>query len=204
VSLDFVIEELEQRKLLAARTPRARFAIEVILHPKEPAMRTAFHVIELLENRTLLSHGLTGLLAIDLAADDTAAIRQPVFSTRSNGASHASQIPAFYDGQQITINIKEQNSSDSLIDHNKSINTIYAYADLDDDQPFDPVIDAIHGDGFNPLWQQVLIQFNQGFTPHQFTSEEDVLAARDAGEITLVTTDEVYICAVVGGSGHGA
>ena len=50
------------------------------------------------------------------------------------------------------------------------------------------MIDAIQGDGFNPLWHQNLIVFNQGFTPHQFTSDEDVLAAA-AGpnpEITIV------------------
>jgi hypothetical protein len=124
----------------------------------------------------------------------------------SNGASAATQIPAFYDGNQVTVNIKEQseNANASLIGHNKSINTIYAYADLDEEQPFAPVIDAIHGDGFNPLWHQVLIQFNQGFTPHQFTSEEEVLAAEQAGEINLVTTDEVYICAVVRGTGRNA
>jgi hypothetical protein len=60
------------------------------------------------------------------------------------------------------------------------------------------VIDAIQGEGFNPLWLQVLIVFNEGFTPHQFTSDEEVLAAMAAGEITLVTTDEVYRCSVVG------
>ena len=61
-----------------------------------------------------------------------------------------------------------------------------------------PVIDAIQGDGFNPLWHQVLIVFNAGFAPHQFLSDEEVLAAADAGEITLLETDEVYVCAVVG------
>ena len=35
-------------------------------------------------------------------------------------------------------------------------------------------------------------------------SVEEVLAAAKAGEITLVTTDEVYICAVVRGTGHNA
>jgi hypothetical protein len=122
-----------------------------------------------------------------------------------NGASAASQMPAFYDGKQVTVNMNEQpeNASASLIGHNQSINTIYAYADLDEEQPFAPVIDAIQGEGFNPLWQQVLIEFNQGFTPHQFTSEEDVLAAAQAGEITLVTTNEVYLCAVVGTGKNG-
>jgi hypothetical protein len=155
-------------------------------------------MVDPLEARTVPSHG-PAALALPMANAAVAAVS-------SNGASAASQIPAFYDGNQVTVNIKEQSetANASLIGHNKSINTIYAYADLDEEQPFAPVIDAIQGDGFNPLWQQVLIQFNQGFTPHQFASDEDVLAAAQAGEITLVTTDEVYICAVVGGTGHNA
>src|SRR5262245_6316787 len=123
---------------------------------------------------------------------------------RTNGA--AGQMHAFYEGTQVTVNMKElpDHASASTIAHNKSINTIYAYADLDDPQPFEPVIDAIQGEGFNPLWHQVLIRFNSGFTPHQFTSEAQVLAAAKAGQITLVTTDEVYRCSVVGGTGHNA
>jgi hypothetical protein len=117
-----------------------------------------------------------------------------------NGA--AGQMPAFYDGELFTVNMKEMpdNASDSLRGSNMSINTIYASNDLDEEQEFTPVIDAIQGDGFNPLWDQVLIVFNEGFTPHQFVSDEQVLAAA-AGpnpEITLVETGEVYRCSVVG------
>jgi hypothetical protein len=56
------------------------------------------------------------------------------------------------------------------------------------------------GDGFNPLWRQNLIVFNEGFTPHQFFSDEEIEAAAAGAnpEITLVETDEVYRCAVVG------
>ena len=115
----------------------------------------------------------------------------------------AGQMPAFYDGEQVTVNMKEMpdKASDALIGTNPSINTIYASNDLDDEQDFMPVIDAIQGDGFNPQWRQVLIVFNQGFTPHQFTSDDQVLAAAAAGadpEITLVQTDEMYRCSVVG------
>ena len=117
-----------------------------------------------------------------------------------NGA--AGQMPAFYDGELFTVNMKEMpdNASDSLRGNNMSINTIYASNDLDEEQDFTPVIDAIQGDGFNPLWDQVLIVFNEGFTPHQFVSDEQVLAAA-AGpnpEITIVETGEVYRCSVVG------
>ena len=117
-----------------------------------------------------------------------------------NGA--AGQMPAFYDGELFTVNMKEMpgNASGSLIGNNKSINEIYASNDLDEEQDFMPVLDAIQGDGFNPLWRQNLIVFNPGFTPHQFFSDTEVLAAA-AGpnpEITIVVTDEVYRCAVVG------
>ena len=120
--------------------------------------------------------------------------------SNTNGA--AGQMPAFYDGAEFTVNMKEQpeNASAALIAKNGSINQIYAYNDLDDPQDFVPVIDAIQGDGFNPLWRQNLIVFNEGFTPHQFTSDEEVLAAAAGSnpEITIVPTDEVYRCSVVG------
>jgi hypothetical protein len=114
----------------------------------------------------------------------------------------AGQMPAYYDGQLFTVNMKEMpdNASASLIPKNASINEIYATNDLDEEQDFIPVIDAIQGDGFNPLWRQILIKFNPGFTPHQFVSDEqvDAAAAGPNPEITLVETDEVYRCSVVG------
>lgn len=114
-----------------------------------------------------------------------------------NGA--AGQMPAIYDGRTVTVNMKEMpdGASAALIAHNSSINTIYATNDLDEEQDFFPVIDAIQGDGFNPLWRQVLIEFT-GSAPHQFQSDDEVLAAAAAGEITLDVTDEVYRCSVVG------
>ena len=115
-----------------------------------------------------------------------------------NGA--ASQRPVFYEGKQVTVNMFEVPSSEALLEHNRSVNTIYASNDLDEEQDFLSVIDAIQGEGFNPLWHQVLIVFNQGFTPRQFTSEDEVLAAASGAnpEITLVPTDEVYRCSIVG------
>src|SRR5262245_2119175 len=115
-----------------------------------------------------------------------------------NGAS--TQRPVFYEGHRVTVNMFEVPKSDPLLERHKGVNTIYASNDLDDEQDFFSVIDAIQGEGFNPLWHQVLIVFRAGFTPHQFTSEDQVLAAA-AGphpEIRLVSTDEVYRCSIVG------
>ena len=151
----------------------------------------------------------SGLATLSLVAgacqsDVTAPQRQLALNTvaapTTNGA--AGQQPAFYDGKLFTVNMKAQpvSAAAALIAHNGSINQIYASNDLEDPQQFIPVLDAIQGDGFNPMWRRNLIVFNPGFTPHQFHSDTEVLAAA-AGpnpEITIVTTNEMYRCSVVG------
>ena len=67
-------------------------------------------------------------------------------------------------------------------------------------QPFISVLDALQCDGFNPLWREFQIAFTTGHphTPRQMTSDNEVAAAVQSGEITLQATNEVYICSVVG------
>ena len=135
---------------------------------------------------------------LDTTAPSTS---QPALAAgNTNGA--AGQMPAFYEGELFTVNKKElsETANASIIANNQSLNEIFASNDLDEEQDFIPVIDAIQGEGFNPLWHQILIVFNAGFTPHQFTSEDEVEAAAEGPnpEITLVETDEVYRCSVVG------
>jgi hypothetical protein len=117
----------------------------------------------------------------------------------------AGDMPTFYDGSLHTINFKEQpvKAEQSLLANNKSINIIYmSDTPLPGGAMFTPVINALRGPGqgpgFNPLWQEVQIVFNSGVTPFQLTSDNDILAAAAAGQITLVPTNEVYRCAVVG------
>jgi hypothetical protein len=54
-------------------------------------------------------------------------------------------------------------ASDSIIGKTPNLNEIYTSNDLDEEKDFIPVIDAIQGEGFNPLWRQILIVFNEGF-----------------------------------------
>jgi hypothetical protein len=138
----------------------------------------------------------TGLaLAVLLTA---LALPAQALAASPNGS--AGEMPAFYDGQLFTINFKEEPSGGeaSQLAHNGSINTIYM-----SDQAeaagvmFTSVLDAIQGDGFNPLWQEVQIVF-QTIPPQQFFSDNEILAAAAAGEIALVPTTEVYRCSVVG------
>ncbi len=137
---------------------------------------------------------LTGTLIVSLTAGAALAVQG-----NPNGAG--GQRPVFYEGRLVTVNMFEVPAAEgSLLDKNPSTNTIYASNDLDEEQDFMSVIDAIQGEDFNPLWQQALIVFNQGFAPHQFVSEAQVLAAAAGAhpEITLVATDEVYRCSIVG------
>ena len=116
-----------------------------------------------------------------------------------NGA--AGQIPAFYEGRLVTINDKELplKAEHRIIAQGRHTNEIYATNDLDDEQDFAPVIDALPGESsFNPLWRQILIHFNPGVMPHQFVSADEVEEAAFDGDITLEETDEIYRCAVVG------
>jgi len=129
-----------------------------------------------------------------------------VFSAPAGAGSmngSAGQMPALYDGQQFTINFKEEPSSaeQSLLTHNGSINTIYmcdSCAGKIAAGDFTSVLDAIQGDGFNPLWQEVQVSFTTGHTPVQLTSDTEILADAAAGIITLTPTTEVYRCSVVG------
>src|SRR5438128_2033775 len=121
------------------------------------------------------------------------------FAASDNGRAGA--MPAYYDGELFTINFKELSAGaeTALLANNGSINVIYmSDAGLPGGLPFVSVLDAIQGDGFNPLWVEVQISFTAGHTPRQLTSDTDVLAAAASGEITLSGTGEVYRCAVIG------
>lgn len=117
----------------------------------------------------------------------------------TNGRSGT--MPALYDGQTFTVNFKELDdaAAAALLANNKSINTIYMSEDmLPDGSMFVAVLDAIQGDGFNPLWVGVEISFNPGHTPRQLQSDNDVADAEASGEITLSSEGDVYRCAVIG------
>jgi hypothetical protein len=118
------------------------------------------------------------------------------FANKDHTEGPDMQMPVFYDGVQFTVNMFEVPGEEAILEHNKSVNEIYATNDLDEEQEFLPVIDAIQGDGFNPLWHQILIVYN--VEPFQLTSDTEVDEAVDLGLITLNETDEVYRCSVVG------
>ena len=124
-----------------------------------------------------------------------------LFAGSPNGS--AGDMPTYYDGNLFTINFKElsSNAEVSLLRSNHSINVIYMCDACEAaGLTFTSVLDAIQRDGFNPLWQEVQIMFNDGFAPVQLTSDTDILAAAALPNpsITLVPTNEVYRCSVVG------
>src|SRR6476660_7447287 len=72
----------------------------------------------------------------------------------------ASEIPAYYDHELFTIQFVEFSpaAEQSLLKHNQSLNFIYqSDPGLPENQPFISVIDAVPGDGFNPIWEEVQI-----------------------------------------------
>jgi hypothetical protein len=118
-----------------------------------------------------------------------------------SGNGISSSIPAYYDGKLFTIQFVEFTKSESTLLSNPGLNFIYqSDPGLPGGKPFISVIDAIPTDGMNPIWEEVQIQFNAGFTPRQLYSDNDVLAAASGTnpEITLTFTNEVYKCPIIG------
>jgi len=137
-------------------------------------------------------HSLPILLALNL---------MPWIASGGSLNGSAGDMPALYDSQLFTINLKQlsDTSATAQLNHNGSVNFIYMSDDgLPGNQPFISVLDAIQGDGFNPLWVEVQIHFTAGHTPRQLGSDDQIEAALNNGEITLEFTDEVYRCSVVG------
>lgn len=137
--------------------------------------------------RSLFAAGL--LAAVVVVTTTTQA-----FASSPNGSG--GNMPAYYDAQLFTINFKLLTPD---LHKNPGFNIIYqcdscAASGLE----FVSVLDAIQGDGFNPIWEEVQITFNPGIAPVQLTSDTDVLAAAAAGQITLTDTEEFYRCSVVG------
>lgn len=122
------------------------------------------------------------------------------------------RIPAYYDGKLFPIILKplSTKAAAATLAHNKSINIIYTCFPADGVNfpgGFTPVLDAIQGDGFNALWQEVFVHptplfislgLTQTTSNPPLTSDDNIAAAVEAGLVTLVPTDEVYICPIVG------
>jgi hypothetical protein len=117
----------------------------------------------------------------------------------ANGVAGA--MPAYYDGQLFTINFTElpPGGEGANLSQNGSINNIYQSDGCKPGgQTFLSVIDAIQGDGFNPLWREVQVVFTNPSSCRQFTSDNDILAAVAANVVTLQPTNELYRCSVIG------
>src|SRR5437588_2338892 len=117
------------------------------------------------------------VLTAVLAAVVVVATAAPSLASSPNGSG--GDMPAFYDGQLFTINFKLLKPD---LHKNPSFNTIYQ-CDACEAQglTFVSVLDAIQGDGFNPIWEEVQITFNPGNPVQQFTSDTDILAAAAQG-----------------------
>lgn len=126
-------------------------------------------------------------------------VASPVLAA-SHGNGPSTYMPAYYDGKLFTISFMELPTKGEMATelHNNSKNIIYQSDQaVAEGFNFISVLDAIQGDGFNPLWEEWQITFVK-IEPKQYFSDNEILAAAAVGNISLMDTDEMYICAVVG------
>ena len=183
-----------RQKPRATQRPRARLSLEILEGRALPSV-SVIPFTDLSSGAAAISTGSSAQPALPLATRAT---------TTKDSEGAATQIPALFNGQSVTINVLQlsDKAAASILANNPRLQVIFVTNDLDEPQTFAPVLRAAPGQNFNALWDQVHIQFNPGVTPHQFTSEADILAAAKAGQITLIDTGEVYRDSVVGGSSH--
>ena len=112
-------------------------------------------------------------------------------------------IPAYYDGNLLKTNfaLLPAGAQTPIHDRNGQINVIYQ---SDSTPGFVSVLDAIPGDGMNPLWEEQQIVINVPGTQQSLglTSDTAILAAAASGQITITDTDEMYRCSVIGKPTH--
>src|SRR2546425_204164 len=103
-----------------------------------------------------------GVLLTSCSATPTGVVtrqdaRQTMLSAAASTNGRGGVMPAYYDAQLFTINFKEEpgGAEQALLAHNGSINTIYMCDACEAAGfMFTSVLDAIQGDGFNPLWRE--------------------------------------------------
>ena len=134
----------------------------------------------------LLTVVVAGLLLVPVAVASAAS---------TNGVAGA--IPVYYDGNLLTMNFKEMPAAAQtpIHDRNGQINVVYQ---SDATPGFISVVDAIPGDGMNPLWEEQQITFNIGYPAHQLYRDTEILAAQASGEITITDTDGMCRCSLIG------
>lgn len=139
------------------------------------------------------------LVAFTLAVACVALAPQRIAFAGGSPNGIAGSEPTYYDHIQHTINLMLLSPGTIIVAHNTQTNIIWqSDGGLPGGQPFISIINALPGDGFNPLWEECQITFNPGHTPRQLFSDDEVAAAAAAGEITVTDTHELYRCSVVG------
>jgi hypothetical protein len=111
-------------------------------------------------------------------------------------ASKPTPVPAIYEGQRVTLAIVNENVVGVDQEGIASVaEPLYHFNGL---QPH--VIATMPGQpGYNPWWNVTFVTVLNGrnLTTDPFTSEAEILAAADAGEVALTPTSFNLLCQVV-------
>lgn len=134
--------------------------------------------------------------SLDIATPDAAtSLKNIVVDNSREGVADV-----FYNGKVYSMNMTplSPNATATMVDGSQTVKELFVYKEIPDRSAFTMVSDDITGEGFNPAWRAIEIEFNRGYTPRQFTSKEGIYAAVNLNEITLKSTDEMYRFTLIG------
>lgn len=125
---------------------------------------------------------------------------EPTYSNTTSNSSSNLKVQSdielvYYNTMLVQMKLKQfkGHPAGSLLAHNKSMNILYMV------NGFVTVADAIQGDSYSAIWQEVNIVFNSPVEPYQFFSEAEILLAASGKDpdITLVPTNKIYRGAII-------
>ncbi len=107
-------------------------------------------------------------------------------------AKHANHVPRLADAVPAAPRQPGQRSA---------VDKVYAVTNFEQASIFASApgpVGALNRDAaYSPLWQMVTVTWGAGRAPRTLKSQEQVLAAADAGDVTLLTTPVVLNCPIV-------
>lgn len=150
---------------------------------------------------TIIKLAMVGIILLTACKKNERGVTKS-FEPTSSGTTSNSNLKVqtdielvYYDAMLVQMKLKQfkGHPAGSLLVHNKSINILYMV------NGFVTVADAIQGDSYSAIWQEVNIVFNSPAEPYQFFSEAEILLAASGKnpEITLVPTNKIYRGAII-------
>lgn len=126
------------------------------------------------------------------------------FSPTRSSAAQPPCIPAWYEDRIVPFTVTNQIIDEKGKPGKNVAIPFYVFGPPGAAPQFE-VLSEIPGEaGYSPFWEVIVVIPTNGrdVSTHPFTSEDEILAARDAGDVILIDTGFSFLCQVLPSCSH--